>query len=278
MTRRRKQLLAGAAACLLLAGLYGVREHCLPWAAIWLDVGQPPQPADAVFILGGDLQTRPFVAAALFKAGLAKRVLVPRTAASPDVDAGILPPHHELTVRILVHRGVPREAIVLLGTGIQTTFDEARTLADFLQAVPDTRTLVVTNAFHTRRARWVFSSVLRERTSQVAFISAPSEEFQTETWWKNEAGFCAIVSENLKFGFYLMRYKPLPSGLTAVAVALGLALLRWRFLGRQQPGTGGEANPASGKSCNTANSASLRSRKDAKPEHRGGHEKEHGSP
>ena len=53
----------------LLAGLYLARAAILPAVASWLDVGEPPQPADAIMLLNGDAETRAFAAAALWKAG-----------------------------------------------------------------------------------------------------------------------------------------------------------------------------------------------------------------
>ena len=53
----------------LLTGLYLARAVILPAVASWLDVGEPPQPADAIMLLTGDAETRPFAAAALWKAG-----------------------------------------------------------------------------------------------------------------------------------------------------------------------------------------------------------------
>ena len=63
---------------------YVCRESLLTSAGQWLNVGSPlDDRVDAVMVLGGDASTRPFVAAAIIRAGLASQVLIPRTA-EPD--------------------------------------------------------------------------------------------------------------------------------------------------------------------------------------------------
>ena len=42
----------------LLTGLYLARAAILPAVASWLDVGEPPQRADAIMLLTGDAEKR----------------------------------------------------------------------------------------------------------------------------------------------------------------------------------------------------------------------------
>ena len=96
MSRRRWCFLVLAVAAAVLVGVYMSRGYLLPPMAYWLDVGGPPRRADYVMVLPGDANVRPFVAAALVKAGLAGRVLVPKTESAPEVDDGIYPSSDEL--------------------------------------------------------------------------------------------------------------------------------------------------------------------------------------
>src|SRR5260370_27379992 len=70
---RRFLLLALAVA---LVGLYAGRNQVLPAAARFLDVSEPVEATDFVMVLGGDLNSRPFVAAALLDVGLARKALM----------------------------------------------------------------------------------------------------------------------------------------------------------------------------------------------------------
>jgi uncharacterized SAM-binding protein YcdF (DUF218 family) len=192
--------------CGVLAGLYLARSHVLPLAARWLDVGEFPRHSDYAVVLGGGANSRPFVAAALVRLGLARKVLVTRVASSPETDDGISRPEHELSREVLLHQGVPAESIQFLGTENHTTFDEAMAVSAFLETSPDAKLTVVTHAYHTRRTRWIFRQVLGNRCRQVSFISVPADGFRVDNWWCSENGFSTIVGENLKLCFYLLRY------------------------------------------------------------------------
>ena len=65
---------------------------------------------------------------------------------------------------------------------------------------------MVTNDYHTRRARWIFNQVLGELTPQVSLVSIPCDEFPADRWWQYPAGAKAVVSEYLKLAFYVFRY------------------------------------------------------------------------
>ncbi len=220
MTRRRCWILAMLLVAGLLGGLYGTRGILLPAMGRWLDVGQPPQPSDYVMVLGGGEDIRPFVAAALVKAGFARKVLASTSAVSPENEAGLLPPCHEIIRQVLLCRGVPPDSILLLDHESVHTFDETQALAHFLESVPACRVIVVTSDFHTRRSRWAASRILGDRASRVSFVSAPSDDFVLDHWWQTERGFEAVTSEYLKLAFYLVRYS-----LTWVAAVTGMVLL-----------------------------------------------------
>jgi uncharacterized SAM-binding protein YcdF (DUF218 family) len=212
-------------------------------------------------VLGGGEETRPFVAAALVKAGLAGKVLVPKASPSLDGEVGILPPAHEVSRSVLRHRGVADADIVILDRPVLDTYGEAVALAEFLDSAPGARVSVVTNDFHTRRARWVFRHVLGARASQVSFVAAPNERFFEASWWQFEDGFHLVVGEYLKLAYYVLRYSPRHVAvLTGVACLLAavFAFLRrrstrhgetgWYNGWRREPGsTGSSANLDKGK-------------------------------
>jgi len=211
-----------------MAALYLARGLVLPPLSRWLDVGTAPGPADCVIVLGGGEETRPFVAAALVKAGLARRVLVSQTVSSPQGAAGTRLPAHEISRRVLRHRGVAEQDIVMLEPPAANTYEEALALGAFLDASPGARVSVVTSDYHTRRARWVFRHVLGQRATQLSFVSAPNEEFFAANWWQSPEGFIDVVGEYLKFAFYVLRYSPLCDAILAGAACLLLAAFAYR--------------------------------------------------
>ena len=91
------------------------------------------------------------------------------------------------------------------------------------------RILLVTNGYHTRRARWIFTEVLDGQAATVLPISVPTDEFAEESWWRSERGFAAIAGECLKLGFYRLRY----GKLGCLAAGAALLWLGWRAFRRK---------------------------------------------
>jgi uncharacterized SAM-binding protein YcdF (DUF218 family) len=181
----------------------------LPPLAHYLNISTPPRPVDYVLILNGDPDTRPFAAAAIARAGLAKEVLLTRQARAFDaasVQDGSVISEHELTKKILHARGIPDERIVILPGEIGSTADEARELAKFLEAKPTATVTVVTNGFHTRRARMVFGRMLGANASRVSFVGVPREDVDEETWWQTPDGCATYLMEYCKIPYYWLRY------------------------------------------------------------------------
>jgi uncharacterized SAM-binding protein YcdF (DUF218 family) len=201
---RPRRLALLLVATLLLAA-YLARSQLLLAMGRFLDVSERPRPVDVVLVLGGGANQRPFVAAALFRAGLARRVLVPTVKLNAANEEDLYPPEHELIRRVLESRGVPPERVVPLPEECNSTLDEALALARFLDAEPETTVAVVTHDFHTRRARSLFRRVLGGRIARVHFVSAPTEDFSADDWWCTAEGFATYTTEYLKLVLYTLR-------------------------------------------------------------------------
>jgi uncharacterized SAM-binding protein YcdF (DUF218 family) len=227
MTRRCRVLAGVSFGAVVLTLCWVASPHLLRAAAGWLDVGERPRRADYVMVLNGAEDTRPFAAAAIVAAGWAPRVLIAETAPSGYVIDGIVSPYHECNRLVLLKRGVAANRISILPGDASTTYDEAKTLAAFLDDRPHARVLVVTNDWHTRRSRWVFARVLGDRADQVSFVSAPTDDFSLDAWWRSPMGFLSILSEYLKLIFYAASYGSLLYWLAACGVlALVAAWIR----------------------------------------------------
>ncbi len=223
MSRPRRLLCGIFLLGVLLALCVAMYPQWLRAMAHWLDVGTHPQRAEYVMVLNGGEDTRPFMAAALVKAGFARHVLIVRTPPTPVAEDEILPPTYEINRCVLLNRGVPASNITILPGAATTTFDEAMALAAFLADKPKTRVLVVTNEYHSRRSRWVFARTLADRADQVRFISAPSDQIPMDYWWRDEEGSVTIIPEYLKLIFYVVRYGYLGYWLVACGALLLVA-------------------------------------------------------
>jgi uncharacterized SAM-binding protein YcdF (DUF218 family) len=196
-----------------------------------LDVGEKPQAVDVVMILPGDFNTRPFVAAALFKAGLARMVVTARNRPTVDVQTGVSLPQDEITRRVVVARGVPADRFLVLSMETTSTFDDAKALAAFVDAKKVASVAVVTNDYHTRRASWVFHQVLQDRDVKIHFVSAPTDGFSADNWWQVDNGFLSYANEYAKLFFYLFYYGQGGMWVAGVCIMLagsGVLLRRYR--------------------------------------------------
>ena len=223
MTRCRRRWILLAVAGGLLLGLYAGRARILTGLAAWLDVCQPPQKADALILFNGHAQTRAFAAAALVKAGWARRVILSTTIGSQAAERKGVVPWHQLDLDVLHRAGIAEKDVVLVPGEATTTIDEVRAIARYLESDGGARYLVVTNGPHSRRTRWTLSEVFGPKVGQMIMVSAPMDEFQADNWWRCESGFLFVVSEYLKLGFYSFHYGRYGYG-TTVCITLVLVV------------------------------------------------------
>jgi uncharacterized SAM-binding protein YcdF (DUF218 family) len=234
MRKRRHAVYWILAACAVAILILALNSTALLHAAgRWLDVGGQPQRADAVVLLNGGYNTRPFVAAALVRGGWTPKVLLSTGGLHAMEADGALPRSHEIALRVLEYGGVQRSEVALLDVSVNTTYDEAKAVADYLAVHPAKRLLLVTEAPHTRRSRWIFERVLAKQSPEIAVVSAPTDGFDYSVWWRSEDGFLFVVSEYFKLFFYALCYGWL--GYEIVAAVVAALILRVWFRRRRKP-------------------------------------------
>ena len=155
-----------------------VHRQLLPFAVRWLDVGEEPIPAAAVFVLLGNSDTRPFVAAALYKTGFANEILLGVN--QPINKNPQSPPSNEVYRRVLLSRGVPSDKIRMMGSGVTNTMNESQVLLEYMEENPDAIVIVVTTHYHTRRTRWSLRKSVGVHADRLRFVSAPNDDFGCE--------------------------------------------------------------------------------------------------
>jgi uncharacterized SAM-binding protein YcdF (DUF218 family) len=197
---------ATLALILLVAGAWLGREPLLRGVAdLWI-VSDPVTHADAVAVLGGGLEVRPFAAAELYKKGLVTKIVVSQVAEAHSSKIGALPGHSELNRMLLLKLGVPEAAIEMFGQANRNTWDEASTLRDWANQHDASRIIIPTEIFSARRVRWVFS---REFAGSSVKLEIPSFEprgYTRAEWWKSEAGLIAFQNEIMKYLYYRFKY------------------------------------------------------------------------
>ncbi len=206
-SRRLKFALIALIALAVVAGAaWWQRAPLLQGLAGWWIVSDAPAQADAIVILGGGLDSRPFDAARLFHEGRAPRILVMQPEPTKVNELGLLIDYATLTRTLLEREQVPPSAIIVLPQTVTSTFDEAKVLAVWAKEHNAHRFLTPTELFHTRRARWILRRELQETSAEVSLIAINPKRYTAANWWQTEQGLMDFQNEVIKFIWYRFRY------------------------------------------------------------------------
>jgi uncharacterized SAM-binding protein YcdF (DUF218 family) len=168
----------------------------------WLFRIHDPVPSDALVVLLGQWAVRPVTGADLYRRGFAPLILL--CEADPEVDPDFN--DSALTRAVLIRSGVPAEAIRILPGAIESTREEAFHVRDYARSHRLRRITVVTSAFHTARARWVFRRALRGTDIDVRMAAARDPRFDESNWYLREVGRACYFSELMKTIYYRLAY------------------------------------------------------------------------
>lgn len=210
VTRRKARLpgwrVAFAVAVLAVALAWIEHATILRQLAGWWTVSDSLRHADAVVVLGGDLDVRPFAAAALYKRGFADKVLVSNVSMGRAERLGLIPSHTELNRDVLRKLGVPDAAIVTIGSDNSSTFDEAESVRAWARQSGAKIVIVPTELFAARRTRWIFRRVLDAEGIAVIVHAFPPPDYTLEDWWRHRHGLVDFNNEILKYLDYRAKY------------------------------------------------------------------------
>ncbi len=197
----RKVLVRGGLVAVVLTAVVLLHRPVLAGFAGLFRVDDPA-PSDALVVLLGGLSHRPAHAAELFARGIAPVVLIGTSA----IEGASRRNETEESVRELVQLGVPRSAIVVLPGTVTSTRDEARRVADYAESHALRRITVVTSAFHTARARWIFRKILKGQEIDIRMAAAPHPDFTEASWYKTDEGMVMYFTEAFKTLYYRLVY------------------------------------------------------------------------
>ena len=204
--RRRVQIQKIVSCCILIWPF-------LAWAgARYLITEAPLEKADAIVVLGGSAtyKERAHEAARLFFEGRAQKILITndnQRGPWSSVDQRNLF-FYERSLEELRNAGVPSPSVEVLMTPVESTFDETEVVKDYAQQHGLHSILIVTSAYHSRRALWVFSKVFRDTGVRVGlFAVAPGGQSpKPATWWLSARGWRLVPSEYVKMIYYVIAY------------------------------------------------------------------------
>jgi uncharacterized SAM-binding protein YcdF (DUF218 family) len=197
--RVRKRHFGWAILVVLIVGIIIFASIIFLGVGRWLVVEDPLDKAQAIAVLSGRMPMRAQEAARLYNAGYAPQVWLTRA----NEPAASLQEMHIAYIgedffnsRVLMHEGVPSNAIRVLEPPIDNTADELRAIAAELEREKGDTVIIVTTKAHTRRVRTLWSK-LSGRRERAIVRAAPSDPFVPDRWWRTTGDALDVVREVL---------------------------------------------------------------------------------
>jgi uncharacterized SAM-binding protein YcdF (DUF218 family) len=185
----------------------------LAWGAARALVVRSELPhADALVVLAGSATyvERTHRAAQLFAAGVAARIVL----TNDNLPSGWSaleernPLFVERAAEELQRQGVPAEKIEIVPGIVSSTYDEIMRVREYSVKHGLRSILVVTSAYHSRRAWWTLRHVFRGSDVAIGLeTAAPGEQSpRPATWWWHRVGWQMVPLEYVKIVYYWLRY------------------------------------------------------------------------
>lgn len=165
----------------------------------WLVVEDPLEKAQAIAVLSGRLPIRAIEAAKLYREGYAPEVWLTRSAEPGEsLQAMGIPYVGEdfYNFRVLVHEGVPVDAIRVLQPSILNTANEMTSISSALAEEKGKTVIIVTTKAHTRRVHTLWNRLAGQRGHAVV-RAASADTFQPGRWWSNTSDALDVLREVL---------------------------------------------------------------------------------
>jgi len=165
----------------------------------WLVVEDPLEKGQAIAVLSGRLPIRAIEAAKLYREGYAPEVWLTRSAEPGDsLQAMGIPYVGEdfYNFRVLLHEGVPVEAIRVLQPSILNTANEMTSISAALAEEKGTTVIIVTTKAHTRRVHTLWSK-LGGSHGHAIVRAASGDPFQPGRWWSTTSDALDVLREVL---------------------------------------------------------------------------------
>lgn len=170
--------------------------------------------ADALVVLSGSgaYFERTREAAELFRAGRAPQIVLTNdnSISGWSVEQQRNPLFVERAAAELERAGVPPERIVVLPSPVDSTYAEATLLRSYTERRGLRSLLVVTSAYHSRRAWWTLRRVFGGSGVAVgikAVRHGGAESPAPSRWWWHASGWRNVGGEYVKQLYYWLHYR-----------------------------------------------------------------------
>ncbi|MGN8646178.1 YdcF family protein [Gracilibacillus sp. HCP3S3_G5_1] len=158
---------------------------------------QQPKKADAILVLSGGKGERESEAAKLYHEGWSDTIIVTGALVGWETYSS------EIMTEHLIELDVPEDAIYSFKE-VTSTREEAELSIPLLRQLDVDTLIVVTNKYHSARAKWIFSKTLKDENIEVISVPVREDVYEWD-WWKDHESRKHGASEVLKFVWELFR-------------------------------------------------------------------------
>ncbi len=170
----------------------------------WLsEPANKPDQADLIVALGGGTGERDQMAAKLYKAGYADKILITGMWRS---STGLSYYEHPRSLFFLM-QGIPNEALMFDGLAINT-HQETINIAALMTTQHWRSVLVVSDPPHIQRINYCLEALFKQNGLSYRLIPSDIPSWHTGRWWQEPRWLFFCVSEAIKLVYYALVYGP----------------------------------------------------------------------
>ena len=170
---------------------------------IWLsEPANKPAQADLIVALGGGAGERDQMAARLYKAGYADKILI--TGMGHSSKAGLSYYQYPRSLFFLM-QGIPDEALIFDGRAINT-HQETINLAALMTSQHWRSVLIVSDPPHIHRIDYCLETLFNNKGLSYRLIPSDIPSWHTGRWWQEPRWLFFCVSEAIKLVYYALVY------------------------------------------------------------------------
>jgi len=202
----KKLFIFCAIAALVIAGAVSQRSFLLTRYAQFFTINNGTRGADALVVLAGCILTRLPRALELHRQGYAPRIILTEQRQNFPELRHVCGDEWRIAPSIIesLHAAItPVYLPSLKPGGVTSTFDEAYDLRDYCIRQRFKRLIIVTDAYHTRRALHAFQKVFNGTGIRVEAMGAGNNIFNESNWWQSDLGIGYYLLEPIKYAVYL---------------------------------------------------------------------------
>jgi uncharacterized SAM-binding protein YcdF (DUF218 family) len=198
---------------LLVVVIVAVAWVLVAWlAATNLIVREPLDHADVIVVLSGSAsyEERTSLAAELYRRGVARKIILTndnRQGGWSKTEERNPFFYERARAELIGHSVAPDDIIVLPGP-VHGTHDEAFVLRGYFDSNSYRSMLVVTSAFHSRRALWTLNRTFAGSGVEIGIEPVPpgGQTPGPAVWWLQLQGWEDVPLEYVKIIYYRLRY------------------------------------------------------------------------